>query len=70
MRRVYYDVEGIIFSSYREAMQFKAITEELENRSVTMTSVLVEESVEDTKARQEHRAKVEEILLKKFAAVM
>ena len=70
MRKVFYNVEGTIFTSYTQAMRFKEATEDLENRSVDMETLLEEIAEEDTEVKQEHRAKVNEVLHAGFSIPM
>lgn len=63
MRKVFYNVEGTIFTSYNEAIKFKKITEDLENRSVDMETLLEDVTIPNEKV-EAHRAKVEEVLAK------
>lgn len=66
MRKVYYNVEGTIFTSYNEAVKFKNMTSDLENRSVDMETFLEDvKTTKYTKQHEAHRNKVEEFL--KFA---
>jgi len=62
MRKVYYNIEGSVFTSYAEALRFKEFTEDLEDRSVDMETIV--EEVPDEKNLEKHRAKVEEVLTK------
>lgn len=69
MRKVYYNIEGTIFTSYKEAMNFKTATEELEGKSVNMETMLEEVTIPKEKA-EAHRAKVNEVLHAGFSIPM
>lgn len=69
MRKVFYNVEGTIFTSYNEAIKFKNMTEDLEDRSVDMETVLEDVTIPNEKA-EAHRAKVNEILHAGFSIPM
>lgn len=69
MRKVYYNIEGTIFTSYKEAVNFKNMTEDLEGRSVNMETMLEEVTIPKEKA-EAHRAKVNEVLHAGFSIPM
>ena len=63
MRKVFYNVEGTIFTSYTQATQFRDEIEDLEDRSVDLKTILEDVAIPNEKA-EAHRAKVEEVLAK------
>lgn len=69
MRKVFYDVEGTVFTSYEAAINFKEMTEDLEDRSVDL-DVVLEDVVADSKQAEIHRAKVNEVLHTGFSIPM
>ena len=69
MRKVFYDVEGTVFTSYEAAINFKEMTEDLEDRSVDFNIVL-EDVAATSKQAKSHRAKVDEVLHAGFSVTM
>lgn len=61
MRKVSYNVAGETFTSYAEALAFKAQAEAVFDASMPMETVLEEIHNEDTEAKQAHRAKINEM---------
>lgn len=71
MRKIMYNVEGTIFTSYKEAIAFKSAIEDLEDRHVDMTNFLEEiENTKFDKSNEKHRAKINEILYSGYSIVM
>lgn len=62
MRKVSYNVAGETFTSYAEALAFKAQAEAVFDASMPMETVLEEVQDVDTEAKMAHRAKVMEIV--------
>lgn len=63
MRKVSYNVAGETFTSYAEALAFKAQAEAVFDTSMPMETVLEEVWADpDTEAKMLHRAKVNEVV--------